>query len=120
MSFHVSLVGRRDLGGEIYRQLRRAILEGRLRPGDRLPSSRELARTSTVSRMTATVAYDRLTGEGLVIARVGAGTVVSQHATGVMRHERKDRPVHALGPERAGQLYGIPTPVGEIGNGSLC
>jgi hypothetical protein len=27
---------------------------------------------------------------------------------------------HALGPERAGQLYGIPAPVGEIGNGSLC
>ena len=82
MGFHVSLVGRRDLSGEIYRQLRRAILEGRLRPGDRLPSSRELARTLTVSRMTATVAYDRLTAEGFVIGRVGAGTVVSQHATG--------------------------------------
>jgi hypothetical protein len=27
---------------------------------------------------------------------------------------------HALGPERARQLYGIPAPVGEIGNGSLC
>ena len=28
--------------------------------------------------------------------------------------------VHALGPERAGQLYGIPAPVKEIGNGSVC
>ena len=27
---------------------------------------------------------------------------------------------HALGPERAWQRYGIPVPVGEIGNGSLC
>jgi hypothetical protein len=27
---------------------------------------------------------------------------------------------HALGPERAWQLYGIPASVGEIGNGSLC
>jgi len=27
---------------------------------------------------------------------------------------------HALGPERSRQLYGIPSPVGEIGNGSLC
>ncbi len=26
----------------------------------------------------------------------------------------------ALGPERAWQLYGIPPPVGEVGNGSLC
>jgi hypothetical protein len=27
---------------------------------------------------------------------------------------------HALGPERAWQLYGVPAPVKEIGNGSLC
>ena len=27
---------------------------------------------------------------------------------------------HALGPERAASLYGIPAPVKEIGNGSLC
>ena len=33
MGFHVSLVGRRDLSGEIYRQLRRAILEGGYAPG---------------------------------------------------------------------------------------
>ena len=35
MSFHVSLVGRKNLSREIYRQISRAILEGRLRPGDR-------------------------------------------------------------------------------------
>ena len=44
MTFHISLTGRKDLSGEIYRQIRRAILAGRLRPGDRLPPSRELAR----------------------------------------------------------------------------
>jgi GntR family transcriptional regulator / MocR family aminotransferase len=36
MPFHVSLVGRKDLSGEIYRQIRRAILNDRLRSGDRL------------------------------------------------------------------------------------
>jgi GntR family transcriptional regulator/MocR family aminotransferase len=60
---HVSLVGRKDLTGEIYRQLRRAILDGRLPPGGRLPATRELARRLNVSRTTVTVAYDRLTGE---------------------------------------------------------
>ena len=43
MSFHVSLVGRKHLSREIYRQTARAILDGRLRPGDRLSPSRELA-----------------------------------------------------------------------------
>ena len=79
MELHISLVGRKDLGGEIYRQLRRAILEGQLRPGDPLPPSRELARQLTVSRTTVTGVYDRLAGEGFVTARMGAGTVVSEH-----------------------------------------
>jgi DNA-binding transcriptional MocR family regulator len=77
---HVSLVGRRDLAGEIYRQLRRAILDGRLLPGGRLPPTRELARRLSVSRTTVAVAYDRLTGEGFVTARVGVGTFVSEAA----------------------------------------
>lgn len=59
-AFHVSLVGRKDLCGEIYRQIRRAVLDQRLRPGDRLPPSRELARALVVSRATVTVAYERL------------------------------------------------------------
>jgi GntR family transcriptional regulator / MocR family aminotransferase len=45
-----------------------------------LPASRELARGLGVSRTTATVAYDRLTGEGFVTSRVGAGTFVSEQA----------------------------------------
>lgn len=75
---HVSLVGRKNLGGEIYRQLRRAILDGRLRVGDQLPPSRALAGSLSVSRTTVTVAYDRLAGEGFVTSRVGAGTFVSR------------------------------------------
>jgi GntR family transcriptional regulator / MocR family aminotransferase len=78
MSFHVSLLGRNDLSGEIYRQIRRAILDGLLRPGDRLSPTRELARALAVSRMTVTVAYERLAGEGFVISHVGAGTFVSE------------------------------------------
>ena len=73
MEVHVSLVGRKDLTGEIYRQLRRAILDGRLPPGGRLPPTRELARRLNVSRTTVTVAYDRLTGEGFITSRVGPG-----------------------------------------------
>jgi GntR family transcriptional regulator / MocR family aminotransferase len=86
---HVSLVGRKNLTGEIYRQLRRAILEGHLLPGHRLPPTRELAYRLSVSRTTVTVAYDRLAGEGFLTTRVGAGTYVSDDLAGVaLRAER--------------------------------
>jgi GntR family transcriptional regulator/MocR family aminotransferase len=98
VQLHVSLVGRKELSGEIYRQLRRAIVDGRLRPGESLPPSRELARGLSVSRTTVTVAYDRLAGEGFVTARVGAGTFVNVHGAPA-RNERARPPVEgALRP----------------------
>ena len=81
MEFHISLVGRSNLTGEIYRQLRGAILDGRLRPRDPLPPTRELAERLGVARNTVTVAYDRLASEGFVTSRVGSGTFVSAHFT---------------------------------------
>jgi GntR family transcriptional regulator / MocR family aminotransferase len=89
MEFHVSLTGRKDLSGEIYRQLRRAIVDGRLRPGDLLPPSRELSRSLGVSRTTITVAYDRLAGESFVTSRVGAGTFVSEHVARTARESKR-------------------------------
>jgi GntR family transcriptional regulator / MocR family aminotransferase len=98
MDFHVSLIGRKNLGAEIYRQLRRAIVDGRLRPGERLPPTRELARGLSVSRTTATVAYDRLAGEGFVASRVGAGTFVSEQAARAPRRAKGQRFEGALRP----------------------
>lgn len=77
MDFHVSLAGRGDLSARIYRQLLDAILDGRLRPGERLPPTRELAARLAVSRNTVAVAYDRLTADGFLVGQVGAGTFVS-------------------------------------------
>jgi GntR family transcriptional regulator / MocR family aminotransferase len=79
MDLHVSLVDRHDLGRQIYTQVRAAILDGRLRPGEPLPPSRELARRLSVSRNTVSCAYDRLIGEGFLTGRVGAGTFVAVH-----------------------------------------
>lgn len=89
MDVHVSLLGRGDLSREIYRQLREAVLDGRLRPGERLPPSRELARRLSVSRMTVTAAYDRLAIEGFVQSRIGAGTFVREHVAQPVRRTRK-------------------------------
>src|SRR5262245_20586653 len=74
---HVSLTGRRDLTQQIYRQVREAIMTGRLRRGEPLPPSRELSARLAVSRNTVTAAYDRLSAEGMITGRAGDGTYVS-------------------------------------------
>lgn len=79
MAFHISLVGRTDLSGEIYRQIRQAILDGRLRPGERLSPTRELAAALTVARSTVAIAYESLIAEGFATSRTGSGTFVSHH-----------------------------------------
>lgn len=53
-----------------------AILDGRLLAGSRLPSGRDLARLTGVSRNTAVLAYERLVGEGYVEARPRDGFFV--------------------------------------------
>jgi len=96
MELHISLVGRKNLSGEIYRQIRRAIADGRLRPGDCLPASRDLARSLRVSRTTVTVAYDRLAGEGFLTSRIGAGTFVSNHLAPAREASRRAHQEGAL------------------------
>ena len=62
---------------QIYEGLRRAILDGALRPGQRVPSTRVLAVELEVSRLPVLTAYDQLLHEGYLEGRVGAGTFVS-------------------------------------------
>lgn len=76
MDLHVRLEGSGDLAEQIYRQLRAAIVEGRLDRGARLPPTRELAQRLAVSRNTVSLAYEWLVADGLVAGRAGAGTFV--------------------------------------------
>lgn len=62
--------------------LREAVRSGRLRPGSRLPSSRDLAADLGVARNSVADAYGQLTAEGWLEARVGAGTWVSARVPG--------------------------------------
>ena len=98
MEFQVNLIGRKNLSAEIYRQIRNAIGDGRLRPGDCLPASRDLAHSLNVSRTTVTVAYDRLAGEGYLISRVGAGTYVNNEVVRTPLEEKVRRVDDSLQP----------------------
>ncbi|MGA2135574.1 MAG: PLP-dependent aminotransferase family protein [Bryobacteraceae bacterium] len=73
----------------LHEELRRAILDGRLAPGTRIPATRDFARQYGVSRGTAVTAFEQLQSEGYLKGQVGAGTWVNEqlpaHRRGVRR-----------------------------------
>ena len=66
-----------ELGRWLYSELRAAILDGRLKPGSRMPSTRGLSKQYALARGTVAAAFEQLKNEGYVEATVGAGTFVS-------------------------------------------
>lgn len=78
LSVHLDHASKRPVSTQLYVHLRDLILSGGFASGERLPASRMLARDLGVSRTTVIEAFDRLTAEGLVASRVGAGTFVSK------------------------------------------
>jgi GntR family transcriptional regulator/MocR family aminotransferase len=101
---------------QIYAQLRAAVLEGRLRAGDRLPPSRALAAQLGVARLTVATAYDWLRAEGYVYGRVGAGTFV---APIFEAHPAADT-VAASHPRPAADVRRVgESPIGHASSGSV-
>lgn len=86
----------------LYRQIsvwfQQAILAGRLQPGQRVPSTRALAKALRISRIPVLSAYELLIAEGYFQTFVGAGTCVS--------HSIPDTP---LLPKRYGSSSAIPS-----------
>lgn len=63
---------------QIYRQIKQMILNGKLKSGEKLPSSRKLAESLSVSRNVVVEAYELLTVEGYTVSSEGAGTFVNK------------------------------------------
>jgi GntR family transcriptional regulator/MocR family aminotransferase len=76
-AFEVTRAEQTPLFRQLYLQLRSAILSRRLRPGTKLPSTRELASQLGVSRSAAVAAYEQLFAEGYTSSRHGSGTYIS-------------------------------------------
>src|SRR4051812_43755760 len=76
---------------QLYREIREAVLSGRLRSGARLPSSRALCQELRLARNTVLAAYDQLVAEGYVQARKGSGIYVSDTLPGFERQARQPR-----------------------------
>ena len=95
-------------GRWLFEALRGEILAGRLRPGARLPASRDLAVQHLLSRGTVVAVFDQLRAQGYVVGRVGSGTRVSDvlpedllHAPAAARPGASAAPAGAPGAARA-------------------
>jgi GntR family transcriptional regulator/MocR family aminotransferase len=71
------LDGHGPLHAQLTRALKAAVLDGRLKTGERLPSSRNLAQELALSRNTVLASYEELIAEGFVMGRVGSGSYVA-------------------------------------------
>ncbi len=74
----IELDRRQGLTRQLYDALRQRVLDGRLVSGTRLPASRDLATTLSISRNSVVRAYDQLYAEGFIESRVGDGTYVAK------------------------------------------
>jgi GntR family transcriptional regulator / MocR family aminotransferase len=61
---------------QVYEELRKAILCGRLPAKHRVPSTRSLSQSLGISRTTVTISYEQLKSEGYIETLVGSGTFV--------------------------------------------
>ena len=69
--------GKQALWRWLYTELRGAILDGRLKPGTRMPSTRNIGKQYSLSRGTVVAAFDQLQAEGYTRTEVGSGTYVA-------------------------------------------
>ncbi|MCW9032922.1 MAG: PLP-dependent aminotransferase family protein [Rhodospirillales bacterium] len=86
---------------QLYEELRKAILEGRLGAGSKLLSAREMAKELGVSRNTVNTAFDQLQAEGYITCQVGAGSFVAEGLPDVLPEQathNKDQTLEKVTP----------------------
>ena len=82
------------LAVQLAEAVRDAAGDGRLRAGDRLPSTRALAAQLQVSRTVTAAAYEQLHAEGWIAGRHGSGTYVTTAPPGTVRSAPTQPPKH--------------------------
>lgn len=96
---------------QLVRQIKEYVQQGRLNPGEAIPSSRELASELKLSRNTVVYAYDRLEAEGYFEVRPRSGVFVSSSIF-LSTHSKWPQRTKALEPERipGPPALGLPSP----------
>ncbi|MCF6247367.1 MAG: FadR family transcriptional regulator [Desulfobacula sp.] len=71
------------ISDQVFDQIRELIYRGKLKPGEKMMTERELAQQMKVSRTTVRDAVQRLVAMGLIVQRQGQGTFVGTYETGI-------------------------------------
>jgi GntR family transcriptional regulator len=80
---------------QIIQQIEYAILSGRMKPGDKLPTIRSLAIELRINPNTIAKAYGELEIRGILITQVGSGTYVSDKKP-VQEADERNRKIQAV------------------------
>ena len=91
MQLQINPGDERPIYRQIMHQITDAIVAGRIAPGDKLASHRDLAAQLVVAPLTVKKAYDELEREGLLHTRRGRGTFVSDAPPAVDSAETRKR-----------------------------
>lgn len=94
--FHVDPTRGEPLFAQLVDAVKKAVATGALRPGDRLPSVRELAEELVVNPNTIAKAFRQLEADGVTVSRAGTGTFVAERRPTLSREERRRRLLEAL------------------------
>ena len=93
---------------QIVRDVKHALASGALKPGEKLPSQRDLAGELVINHLTVKKAYDTLEAEGVIRTLRGRGTFVVARPPAHLRRESADalkRRLHQLAD--SARLLGI-------------
>ena len=95
MFLHVQPTGPEPLFEQVVFGVKSAVASGTLKPGERLPSVRELAKELTINPNTVAHAYGELEAQGVIVRRQGSGCYVSDGAS-VLSDRERNRRLHEL------------------------
>jgi GntR family transcriptional regulator len=88
--FDINPIDAAPIWRQIEEGMRRMISLGSLRPGDSVPSVRDLAKDLRVNPNTVARAYQRLTDAGVFAVKRGEGTFVAEEPTQLRKSERNE------------------------------
>lgn len=88
MWFHVDPLSGVPIYMQVLNQVKRAVASGLMKPGDQMPSVRELAMELTVNPNTIAKAYQELEREGVIKTVRGVGTFIAEKEVKIIHAER--------------------------------
>jgi len=96
MELAIDAASREPIYRQLAIQIREGVARGRLAPGDKLPSVRELSQQLVVNPNTIARAYTELEREGVLHTRQGMGVFVARPSTDLTKTARRKRLIEPL------------------------